>query len=62
LRREVVAGTLAALFGKKGLVLTLPTPDGPLRAKVEPHNAWMPSAWSAGIEKIASQLTDWQAS
>ena len=61
LRREVIPGTFGALLGRKGLLLTLPSEDGELDLRITPQGALTLGAWTAGIERIDAQLTEWQS-
>ena len=61
LTREVIAGTFLGLLGRKGLVLTLPQADGPIRARVSPLLTVLPRTELEWIERISAELAEWQA-
>jgi hypothetical protein len=61
LTREVVPGTVLGLLGRKGLVLTLPEADGPIRVRVSPLGAVLPRTEVEWLERISAQLAGWQA-
>jgi hypothetical protein len=62
LTREVIPGTFLGLLGRKGLVLTLPEKDGPIRARVSPLVSVLPRTELAWVERISAELAEWQAS
>jgi hypothetical protein len=61
LTREVIPGTFLGLLGRKGLVLTLPEADGPIRARVSPLAAILPRTELEWVERISAQIAGWQA-